>query len=146
VRWWIFRVGIPHTTWCICCSQYAHNFVMQTGTPHMQNFLPSSPYACGESLYAYGGSPYAYGDQFLTDQRSFCQSHVEAEFCARTRAHSHQKSSVLMRAHGGLGRWVLGGNNLIILNTSCYAFIERRQYLIMIDPRHPSQMPTLLSL
>jgi hypothetical protein len=34
-RWWIFRVGIPHTTWCICCSQYAHNFVMRTGTPHL---------------------------------------------------------------------------------------------------------------
>ena len=60
---------------------------MQTGTPNMQNFWPSSP-------YAYGESPYAYGDQFLTDQRSFCQSRVEAEFCARTLAHSHQKSSV----------------------------------------------------
>ncbi len=70
----------------------------------MQNFQPFSPYAYRESLYA-------YGDQLVMCQQSFCQSRVEAEFCARTRAHSHQKSSVLMRAHGGLGRWVLGGNN-----------------------------------
>ncbi len=66
-RWRIFRVGIPHTMWRICCSQYAHNFVMQMGTPHMRNFQPSSPYAYGESLYA-------YGDQFLTDQQSFLES------------------------------------------------------------------------
>ncbi len=51
----------------------------------MQNFWPSSPYAYGESRYE-------YGDWFVMCQQSFLQSPVEAEFCARTRAHSHQKS------------------------------------------------------
>ena len=83
-RWQMFRVGIPHTTWRICCPQCAHNFVMQMGTPHMRNFRPPSP-------YAYWESPYAYGDQILMSQRSFCQSRIEAEFCACTLAHSHQK-------------------------------------------------------
>jgi hypothetical protein len=58
---------------------------MQMGTPLMQNFRPPS-------LYAYGESLYVYGDQFVMCQQSFCQSRVEAEFCARTRAHSYQKS------------------------------------------------------
>ena len=44
-RWWIFRVGIPHTTWCICCSQYAHNFIMQMGIPVCEYFSNPSPYA-----------------------------------------------------------------------------------------------------
>ena len=73
--------------WYICCSQYAHNFLMRTKTPHMQNFRTPSP-------YAYGESPYAYGDQFVMCQWSFRQSRVEAEFCARTRTHSYQKSSM----------------------------------------------------
>ncbi len=68
----------------ICCSQYAHNFVMRTGTPHMRNFCPPSP-------YAYEESSYAYGDQILVCQQSFCQSRVEAKFCART-AHTHIKN------------------------------------------------------
>jgi hypothetical protein len=51
----------------------------------MQNFRLSSP-------YAYRESPYAYGDWFVMCQQSFLQSRVEAEFCARTCAHSHQKT------------------------------------------------------
>ncbi len=44
-RWWIFRVGIPHSMWRICCSQYAHNFVMQMGIPVCKYFSNSHPYA-----------------------------------------------------------------------------------------------------
>ncbi len=58
---------------------------MQTGTPHMQNFQPSSP-------YAYGESPHVYGDQFVMCQQSFLQSCVDTEFCAHTHAHPHKKS------------------------------------------------------
>jgi hypothetical protein len=76
----------------ICCSQYAHNFVMQTGTPHMRNLRPSSP-------YAYGESPYAYGDQILMYQQSFLLSRVETESCACARTHSHKKSSPYCIAH-----------------------------------------------
>jgi hypothetical protein len=47
-RWWIFRVGIPHTMWHICCSQYAHNFVMQKGIPICKYFSDPRPYAYGD--------------------------------------------------------------------------------------------------
>ena len=66
----------------ICCSPYAHNFVMQMGTPLMQFFRPSSP-------YAYKESPYAYGDWFVTCQQSFL---VLKQNFVHARAHSHQKS------------------------------------------------------
>jgi hypothetical protein len=48
VRWWIFRVGIPHTMWRICCSQYAHSFVMQTGIPVCRYFSDPCQYAYGD--------------------------------------------------------------------------------------------------
>ncbi len=48
MRWWIFRVGIPYTTWRICCSQYAHNFVMQTGILVCEYFSNPRPYAYGD--------------------------------------------------------------------------------------------------
>ncbi len=47
-RWRIFCVGIPHTTWRICCSQYVHNFVMQTGIPICKYFSNPCPYAYGD--------------------------------------------------------------------------------------------------
>jgi hypothetical protein len=48
VRWWIFSVGIPHTMWSICCSQYAHNLVMRTGIPICQYSSNPHPYAYGD--------------------------------------------------------------------------------------------------
>ena len=62
----------------------AQNFVMRTGTPHMQNFWPSSP-------YTYGDSPFAYGNWFATCQQSFFQSCVEAIFLQK-RTHTHIKN------------------------------------------------------
>ncbi len=59
-----FTFSLKETSTHICCSQYAHNFVMQTGTPHMRNSRPSSP-------YAYEESPYAYRDQFVMCQQFF---------------------------------------------------------------------------
>jgi hypothetical protein len=59
---------------CVCCSQYAHNFVMcKWGLPICKiSGLPSRTHAC---------------------RQSFCQLRIEAEFCTCTHAHSHQKSS-----------------------------------------------------
>jgi hypothetical protein len=47
MRWQIFHVRIPHTTWCICYSPYAHNFDMQTGIPVCKYFSNPRPYAYG---------------------------------------------------------------------------------------------------
>ena len=73
-----------HEERCICCSQYAHNFVMRTGTPHMRNFWPPSP-------YAYGESPYAYGDQVLDGSAIFPLVTRWSRILCTHRAHSHQK-------------------------------------------------------
>jgi hypothetical protein len=48
MRWWIFHVGLPHTTWRICYSQYAHDFVMPTGIPVCEYFSNPHPYAYGD--------------------------------------------------------------------------------------------------
>jgi hypothetical protein len=48
VRWWIFRIGIPHTTWRICCSQYgipvceyfSDPCTFAYGDPHMRTAIP----------------------------------------------------------------------------------------------------------
>ena len=89
----IFRVGS-----CICCSQYANNFIMQTGIPVCEYFSDPRPYAYGDprmhtaipvciwyktwfpiwkQFYFVWGPPYANVPAICKHTRVYAKNHLE---------------------------------------------------------------------